>query len=90
MGWGNPGEDAGVKNAIAQFEKENPNIKVEWLHTPDQYAEKFLALVAAGTPPDTAFVGSDVYRTYIKDKLLLDITDFKEADALVGVQGLLY
>ena len=67
-----------MKNAITQFEKENPNITVEWLHTPDtnEYASKFLALVAAGTPPDTAFVGSQDYRTYIKESLLLDITDF--------------
>jgi multiple sugar transport system substrate-binding protein len=87
MGWGNPGEDEGVRNAIAQFEKETPDVKVEWLHTPEQYAEKFLALVAAGTPPDTAFIGSDNYRTYIKDKLLLDLTDFIEADTLVGAEN---
>jgi multiple sugar transport system substrate-binding protein len=87
MGWGNPGEDEGVRNAIAQFEKETPDVKVEWLHTPEQYAEKFLALVAAGTPPDTAFIGSDNYRTYIKDKLLLDLTDFIEADSLVGAEN---
>lgn len=84
MGWGGTGEDEGVRNAIAEFEKQQSAIKVEWLHTPEQYAEKFLALVAAGTPPDTAFVGSDVYRTYIKDKLLLDITDFVQADTLIG------
>ena len=84
MGWGGTGEDEGVRNAIAEFEKEQSAVKVEWLHTPEQYAEKFLALVAAGTPPDTAFVGSDVYRTYIKDKLLLDITDFVQADPLIG------
>ena len=86
MGWGNPGEDEGVRNAIKQFESEQPNIKVEWLHTPETYAEKFLALVAAGTPPDTAFVGSDVYRTYIKDNLLLDITDYLAADTLLGAK----
>ena len=87
MGWGNPGEDEGVRNAIVEFEKETPDIKVEWLHTPELYAEKFLALVAAGTPPDTAFIGSDVYRTYIKENLLLDITDFIEADPLIGSEG---
>ncbi len=87
MGWGNPGEDEGVRNAIAKFEEETPNIKVKWLHTPELYAEKFLGLVAAGTPPDTAFIGSDFYRTYIKDKLLLDITDMLEADPLVGAEG---
>jgi multiple sugar transport system substrate-binding protein len=87
MGWGNPGEDEGVRNAIKQFESEKPNIKVEWLHTPENYGEKFLALVAAGTPPDTAFVGSDVYRTYIKDNLLLDITDYLTADTLLGAEN---
>ena len=86
MGWGNPGEDEGVRNAIAKFEEEQPDIKVTWLHTPENYGEKFLALVAAGTPPDTAFVGSDVYRTYVRDKLLLDITDFIQADPLVGAK----
>ena len=86
MGWGGPGEDEGVRNAITEFEKENPDIKVEWLHTPELYAEKFLAMVAAGTPPDTAFVGSNDYRTYIKENLLLDITDFLEADTLVGAE----
>lgn len=84
MGWGNPGEDEGVRNAIAVFEEETPNIKVTWLHTPENYAEKFLANVAAGTPPDTAFVGSDVYRTYIRDGLLLDITDYLELDPLLS------
>jgi multiple sugar transport system substrate-binding protein len=87
MGWGNPGEDEGVRNAIAVFEEETPNVKVTWMHTPENYAEKFLANVAAGTPPDTAFVGSDVYRTYIRDVLLLDITDYLELDPLLGAEN---
>ncbi len=87
MGWGNPGEDEGVRNAIAKFEEEQPDIKVTWLHTPDQYAQKFLALVAAGTPPDTAFIGSGDFRTYVRDDLLLDITDYIQADPLIGSEG---
>jgi multiple sugar transport system substrate-binding protein len=87
MGWGNPGEDEGVRNAITKFEEEQPDIKVTWLHTPDQYQQKFLALVAAGTPPDTAFIGSGDYRTYVRDSLLLDITDFVQADPLIGAEG---
>jgi multiple sugar transport system substrate-binding protein len=84
MGWGNPGEDEGVRNAIAKFEEETPGVKVTWLHTPDQFATKFLANVAAGTPPDTAFVGSGDYGTYVRDGLLLDITDSLTADPLLG------
>ncbi len=86
MGWGGVGEDEGVRAAIAQYESENSNRKVTWLHTPENYAEKFLTNVAAGTPPDTAFVGSDVYRTYIRDGLLLDLTDYSEVDPLLGAE----
>lgn len=86
MGWGGVGEDEGVKSAIAVFEEETPDIKVTWLHTPENYAEKFMANVAAGTPPDTAFIGSDVFRTYIRDGLLLDISDYLELDPLLGAE----
>jgi multiple sugar transport system substrate-binding protein len=86
MGWGAPEEDEGVKQAIKQFETEQSAVKVTWLHTPEQYGEKFLASVAAGTPPDTAFVGSDAYTTYARDGLLLDITNYVKADPLVGAK----
>jgi len=86
MGWGATEEDEGVKAAIKQFESEQSKVKVTWLHTPDNYAQKFLANIAAGTPPDTAFVGSDVYQTYIRNKILLDITDKIQNDTLVGAK----
>jgi len=86
MGWGAPEEDEGVKKAIAQFESEQSDVKVTWLHTPENYAEKFLASVAAGTPPDTAFIGGGDFTTYARDNLLLDITDSLKADTLVGAK----
>lgn len=86
MGWGGTGEDLGVKAAIEVFEAEQDQIKVEWLHTPDNYQEKFLTNVAAGTPPDTAFIGGGDYRTYVHDDLLMDITDFLESDSLLGAE----
>ena len=87
MGWGAPEEDEGVKGAIKQFESEQSAIKVQWLHTPDKYAEKFLASVAANTPPDTAFIGSGDFRTYARDNVLLDITNNIKADPLIGKKG---
>ncbi|MCL4826959.1 MAG: sugar ABC transporter substrate-binding protein [Caldilinea sp.] len=86
MGWGATEEDEGVKAAIAQFESEQDTIKVTWLHTPENYLEKLLTDIAAGTPPDTAFVGSGDYRTFIRDGLLLDITDKLTADPLLGAE----
>jgi len=84
MGWGAPEEDEGVKAAIKQFESEQSAVKVQWLHTPENYGEKFLASIAAGTPPDTAFVGSDVFRTYARDGVLLDISASLKADPLLS------
>lgn len=86
MGWGAPEEDEGVKKAIEQFEKEQAKVKVTWLHTPESYGEKFLASVAAGTPPDTAFIGSGDYTTYARDDLLLDITNYIQSDPLIGAK----
>ena len=84
MGWGGTEEDEGVRAAIEVFQEEEPNIQVTWLHTPENYGEKFLANIAAGNPPDTAFIGSDIYRTFIRDGVLMDITDQLKADDLLG------
>ncbi len=84
MGWGATEEDEGVRSAITVFQGAEPNIKVTWLHTPENYQQKMLAMIAAGTPPDTAFVDSGNYRTYCRDGLLLDITDMLKADPVVG------
>jgi multiple sugar transport system substrate-binding protein len=84
MGWGATEEDTGVRSAITVFQGAEPNIKVTWLHTPENYQEKMLAMIAAGTPPDTAFVDNGTYRTYCRDGLLLDITDMLKADPVVG------
>ena len=84
MGWGDTTEDEAVRAALAEFKKEEPNINVTWMHTPDNYNEKLIALVAADTPPDTAFISAGDYRTYTKEGLLLDITQQITADPLIG------
>ncbi len=84
MGWGDTNEDEGVRAAIDQFKKEEPNITITWMHTPDNYNEKLLALVAANTPPDTAFIAAGDYKTFCKEGLLLDITEKVNSDPLIG------
>lgn len=84
MGWGDTNEDQGVRSAIEEFTKQEPNISVTWMHTPDNYNEKLLALVAANTPPDTAFVAAGDYKTFCKESLLMDITDMVKNDPLLG------
>ena len=83
-GWGGAEEDEGVQASIEVFQDENPNIKVTWIHIPENYAEKTMSMVAAGTPPDTAFIYNTLFQGYAKDGLLLDITDPLKADPVIG------
>jgi multiple sugar transport system substrate-binding protein len=85
-GWGGVAEDEGVKAAIEVFQQENPNILVEWQHTPDagEYGRVLLTNVAAGTAPDTSFILSDQYETLRAQGLLMDITDQIMGDELLG------
>ena len=65
-GWGGVAEDEGVKAAIEVFEAENPDLTVEWQHTPSasDYSRVTLTNIAAGTAPDTSFVRADDYETF--------------------------
>ena len=83
-GWGGIAEDEGVQEAIQIFMEENPDIAVEWQHTPDagEYGRILLTNLAAGTAPDTSFIIADDYETLARSGVLLDLTDFIESDAL--------
>jgi multiple sugar transport system substrate-binding protein len=88
-GWGATQEDEGVRAAMKVFEGENPNIKMEWVHIPDTgaYNDRVLSMAAAGTPPDTGFIQSDIFTTFARDGVLLDITDRVKGDSVVGQEN---
>lgn len=90
MGWGMQVEDQGVRAAVDVFEKANPSIKVTWIQEPgqstDQFTATFLSNVAAGTPPDTAFVDSTNYESFAAKGLLMDITDRIKNDPDLGAK----
>lgn len=84
MGWGGVEEDEGVRAAIDVFHSEQSRVRVTWLHTPDDYNTKLLTNVAAGTPPDTAFISQSQFRTLVHDGLTLDVTDYVTNDPLLS------
>lgn len=83
-GWGGAEENDGVLAAVKYFQDQTPGIKVNWIQIPDNYAEKILAMIAAGTPPDDAFCDNGTYGDYVKRKLLMDITPNLQADPVIG------
>ena len=78
MGWeASPLETQAVKDGIAAFEEQNPDITVSY--TPGlagaEYNAKILSSAAAGALPDVMFIASESYREVVSKGALMDITD---------------
>jgi len=86
-GWRGTEENDGVLAAAKYFMQQNPDIKINWIQIPENYAEKLLSMVAAGTPPDTAFCYNTIFQDYARKGLLLDITSKLKADPVIGAKN---
>jgi multiple sugar transport system substrate-binding protein len=77
---GMPGMPDAIPEEQARFHEEHPD--VEWVLVEQQEGVQLLTLLAAGTPPDCSRIESNVYRTFVVEDVLVDITDFIDADPL--------
>ncbi|MBR6127279.1 extracellular solute-binding protein [bacterium] len=66
--WGSVTEVAIIKNIINEFERKNPDIKVRFIHIPQNYFQKVHLLFASNTSPDVIFV-NNLYLPVYKNKL---------------------
>jgi multiple sugar transport system substrate-binding protein len=56
--WGSESEVKVLKKAISEFEKQNPDIHVEFVHIPENYFQKIHLLIVANAAPDVMFVNN--------------------------------
>ena len=56
--WGSKSELDILKPILADFEKENPDIKVDFMHIPQNYFQKIHLLFASNTAPDVIFINN--------------------------------
>lgn len=81
MGWeASPLETESVLKGIALFESLNPDIKVQYTPINGTYAEKLLTMIAGDAAPDTFFMGMGEYRQFQEKGVLLDLTDYFNAE----------
>ncbi len=71
--WGSKTEVQILKELLSDFEKENPNIKVEFLHIPQNYFQKLHLMFASNLAPDVIFINNLNIPVY--EKYLLDLND---------------
>ncbi|MGN0015327.1 MAG: ABC transporter substrate-binding protein [Candidatus Gastranaerophilaceae bacterium] len=72
--WGSRTEYAILKQVISKYEKENPNVKIELIHVPENYFRKLHLLYASKTEPDVVFVNNTYAPLYIKANLFEDLS----------------
>ena len=74
--WGSQSEVIVLKKLINEFEKENPDVKIKFLHIPQNYFQKIHLLVASNQEPDVVFINNQNIPMYIKVGLFEDLTSY--------------
>ncbi len=68
--WGSVTEVGVLRHAINEFEKQNPDIKINFIHIPQNYFQKIHLMFASNTPPDVIFLNNlylPIYADYLED-----------------------
>lgn len=81
--WGSQSEVEILEPIIAEFEKENPDIKVDFLHIPQNYFPKIHMLFASNMPPDVIFINNLYLPVYANADLLYAFNKNGEIDTSV-------
>lgn len=68
--WGSKSEISILKPILAEFEKENSDIKVDFMHIPQNYFQKIHLLFASNTAPDVIFINNFYLPVYANAGLL--------------------
>lgn len=72
--WGGAVKADAFQNSADAYTEKNPNVTIELINIPgNEYTNKLLAMVAAGTPPDVININSGL--TLQLDGMLVELTD---------------
>ena len=93
--WGSITETEILNKLINEYEHENPNIKINFIHIPQNYFQKIHLLFASSTPPDVIFINNlylPVYAEQLEDmNNIINKEDFyNQAINALSYNGKLY
>ena len=75
--WGSKSEIEILKPILAEFEHKNPDIKVEFIHIPQNYFQKIHLLFASNLAPDVIFMNNLYLPIYAKAGVLEELGEQK-------------
>lgn len=71
--WGSKTEVEILKGIINDFETQNPDIKISFMHIPQNYFQKIHLLFASNTEPDVIFINNLYLPVYANSGKLLEL-----------------
>ena len=78
--WGSKSEIDIIKPILSDFEKQNPDIKVEFMHIPQNYFQKIHLLFASNTAPDVIFINNLYLPIYANAGVLEPVGDWADLE----------
>jgi multiple sugar transport system substrate-binding protein len=82
------GEIPEMRQLLAAFKKEHPNITIKLQNVPAEEAtEKLTAQVAGGNPPDVAYVDAGTVANFASRKALVNLDDYISRSDIVKTDG---
>lgn len=78
-GWGEPNEKKLYEELIKTFESQNPDIKVQYIHIPADYAGKMNTVLAGGSAPDVFYAGDGDIARWIKLGAIMNIQEMVDS-----------
>lgn len=84
MFWGSVFEKQAIEAMARKFEAENPGIKIQTEHVPNDYSTKMNTLIAAGKEPDIAYMGLGDALSLAQKGKILDLTSYAKQNPELG------
>jgi len=86
--WGAPDERAVFEAVLKEFEKAYPDIKVKFIHIPNDYTTKMNTMIAGNSAPDVIFTSDGDFPRWVKQGAFLDITDYVMASTKLDLNDM--
>lgn len=83
--WGSEMEKVAIEGMVEEFEKQNPDIKVEAIQIPyEEYLARITAMEKQGQIPDVGYFPSLQAPLWAQEGKILDLTDLIQTDPLLS------
>ncbi|MBD5401687.1 sugar ABC transporter substrate-binding protein [bacterium] len=83
--WGSESEIRILKPILKDFERENPDIEIDFMHIPQNYFQKLHLLFASNTAPDVIFINNHYLPIYANANVLEDLTPYSQEFEFEGL-----